>query len=507
LNFLPRRKLFASPARQRRRRQRFGILAVLVMLVVGAGYVFGYASGDASGGAEGASGTLGEGPAPAPREDAPSGAQESLTEEAKPPPEPPDSPEEAAYVAVAPDLPGMSPESIKAVYRSKINSSWASVHLAPSGQGKVFVVFVKQTDDSWKAEKSIRLDEPNHPENDLAALGEIPRDLLDYLYPENLFAAEAPEPREETVNRDDLPRVGPAEFLPPEPMTEGVPDPARERVEEALDQVQEEVEDYEGIAGVYVRDREGGWSYGLRPDEEFFSASIIKVPVMVAVYRKVDEGEISFSQMVEIQADDWASGAGWLQWEQPGTKQTVGDLLYLMMGQSDNAATNALVRLVGGREYVNEVTLSLGAKNTVLYQKLSSERAAVPSLDNRTTPRDMATMMEKIATGEAASDASCKDMIALMYQNELDWWLDAGLPANVWAANKAGWLYEVFNEAGIVEDGDHPYVVAILSKYGPQNPDQGRLLIEEISRTVWQAQQDAPEGNVSEEDSSDEDDS
>ncbi len=470
------------------------------MLAVGAVYVFGYASGGALGGEEGASGTPGEGPAPA-REDAPSGGQRASAQKPEPPPEPlpepPDSPEEAAYLAVAPELPGMSPESIRAVYRSKMNSSWASVHIKPSGQGKVFVVFVKQTDDSWEAEKSIRLDEPDHPENDLAALGDIPRDLLDYLYPENLFAAEAPEPEEETVDRDGLQSVGPADFPPPEPVTEGVPDSARERVEEALDAAREEIEGYEGVAGVYVQDLEGGWSYGVRPDEEFFSASIIKVPVMVAVYRKVDEGEISFSQMVEIQDEDWASGAGWLQWEQPGTKQTVGDLLYLMMGQSDNVATNTLVRLVGGRDHVNEVALSLGAKNTVLYQKLSSERAAVPSLDNRTTARDMATMMGKIATGEAASDASCKDMIDLMYMNELDWWLDAGLPANVWAANKAGWLYEVFNESGIVQDGDHPYVVAILSKYGTQSTDQGRLLIEEISRTIWEAQQDPPEENGS----------
>jgi beta-lactamase class A len=215
------------------------------------------------------------------------------------------------------------------------------------------------------------------------------------------------------------------------------------------------------------------------------------VPVMVAVYRKVDEGELDFADKVEIQDDDWAAGAGWLQWEEPGTTQTVGDLLYLMMGQSDNVATNALVRLVGGPDHVNEVARSLGAKNTLLYQKLSSERAAVPGLDNRTTPRDMAMMLEKIATGKAASPESCKDMVALMFQNELDWWLDAGLPANVYAANKAGWLYKVYDEAGIVQDGDRPYVVAILSKYGPENVNKGRFLIEEISRAVWEAQNDS----------------
>jgi len=489
LNLFPRRKkLFTPPPR---RRQWFAFLGILLVVVAGAVYVGGYALSGASGGEGAASwGASGEESAPASRGDAPPGAQQE--ERPGQESEPPGSPEEAAYLAVAPELPGIGPGSLKAVYRSKMNPSWASVYVVPAGEREAFVVFAQRVEgDSWEAKKSIRLDEPDHPKNDLAALGDIPRDLLDYLYPENLFAAEAPRPSEEPVDRGDLPRVGPAEFPPPEPVTEGVPDSARERVEQALDEVRAEIEDYGGIAGVYVRDLDGGWSYGIRPDEEFFSASIIKVPVMVAVYRKVDEGQIDFSQQVEIQPDDWAAGAGWLQWEEPGTKQTVGDLLYLMMGQSDNVATNALVRLVGGREHVNEVARSLGAKDTVLYQKLSSERAAVPSLDNRTTPRDMATMMAKIATGEAASDASCKDMIDLMYQNQLDWWLDAGLPVNVFAANKAGWLYKVYDEAGIVEDGDRPYTVAILSKYGSQDVDEGRLLIEDISRIVWEAQQES----------------
>src|SRR3712207_8067063 len=56
-----------------------------------------------------------------------------------------------------------------------------------------------------------------------------------------------------------------------------------------------------------------------------------------------------------------------------------------------------------------------GAKNTVLYQKVTSERAAVPYLDNRTTPRDMAEMLRRISTGQAASRISCEDM---MYRSE-----------------------------------------------------------------------------------------
>jgi beta-lactamase class A len=398
------------------------------------------------------------------------------------------TPEGAAYWAVASELPGMSPASIKGVYRSKLNPSWASVRIAPEGENKPFVVFIQRDGDAWEAKKSIRADEADYAKNEVVPLSEVPKDLVEYIYAENVFAAEVPAPKEEKVDTGALPSVEPPEFPPPEPVTEGMPDSERERVEEALGEARQQIEGYGGVAGVYVRDLDGNWGYGVRPDEQFFTASTIKVPIMVAVYRKVDQGDLEFSQEVEIKKEDWAAGAGWLQWEKAGTKQTVGDLLLLMMTQSDNVAANVLVRLVGGADHVNEVARSLGAENTLLYQKVSSERAAVPELDNRTTPRDMATMVQKIAEGKAASDKSCGYMIELMNLNELDWWLDAGLPYDVYAANKAGWLYEVYDDVGIVKAGDRPYVVAILSKYGTGDGDQGRILIEDLSRTVWEAQ-------------------
>ena len=482
MKFLSRRKLFGD--RRRQRRDRFAVVAGLVVLaagtVYGAAYISGYTPTSGSTGREepgkhsSVKRVLRADTGRSPEEPIPGAAVKT--------------PEGAAYWAVASELPGTKHESVRAVYRSKLNPSWASVYISPEGEKKPFVVFVRRSGDTWKARKSIRADEPDYAKNELVPLREVPRDLVEYVYAKNVFAAKVPAPREEKVDTDALPEAEPPEFPPPVPVTESVPEDKRAQVEKQLGEARQKIEDYEGVAGFYVRDLEGDWGYGVRPDEQFFSASIIKVPVMVAVYRKVDKGELSFSQMVEIKEEDWAAGAGWLQWEKPGTKQTVGDLLLLMMTQSDNVATNALVRLVGGADHVNEVARSLGTKNTLLYQKLSSERAAVPSLDNRTTPRDMATMMEKIADGEAASDKSCRYMIELMNLNELDWWLDAGLPADVYAANKAGWLYEVYDDAGIVKAGERPYVVAILSKYGSGDVDVGRLLIEGVSRDVWEAQ-------------------
>jgi beta-lactamase class A len=496
LNLFPRRKLFAKG--RKHRRQWLGVLAAALVLVAVVSFAVvrtwdGAPSTNLSQPSEkGDDAAVPRGESSEDGEEAKANAERTpgkkpSTKEPAPDPEQP-TPEAAAYVAVAPELPGVGPENLMGVYRSKIDDSWASVRVAPEEEAKDFVVFVRRSGDSWRAEKSMRADEPDYPDNDVVPLAGVPKDLIDYLYAKNVFAAEVPEPRRAEMKLNILPRVGPAEFSSTEPVTDGVPDPDRERVEKVLGEMRQKIENYPGVAGAYVRDLDGGYGYGVRPDEQFFSASIIKVPVMVAVYRRVEQGELSFSQEVEIKEEDWAAGAGWLQWEEAGTKQTVGDLLILMMTQSDNVATNALVRRVGGADHVNEVARSLGAKNTLLYQKVSSERGVVPALDNRTTPRDMAVMLQKIADGEAASEKSCGYMIDLMHMNELDWWLDAGLPVGVDAANKAGWLYKVYGDVGIVQYQDQRYVVSILSKHGSATVNDGQVLIEDLSRIVWEAQ-------------------
>lgn len=404
------------------------------------------------------------------------------------------SPEAAAYRVVASEIPGTKPENIEGVYKSAKDPSWASVRVdCPGGEG-VYVLFTKQGDDGkWTVERSIRADEPEYPENENVLLDGVPEDLVKSVYPENLALSGDPEGLlVDAVKPGKLPEVEPAAFSKPEPVSEGVDGDEGKRVDEGLEPIQRAVEGYEkdhaGVAGAYVVDPEGGIGYGVRADEPFFGASVMKVPVMVAVYRRIDEGELALSDSFETEKGDWASGAGWLQWEEPGIPHTVEDYLYMMMTQSDNVAANALIRKVGGREHVNEVAKDLGAQNTFLRNKITSERAIVTGLDNQTTPRDMATILSKVATGDAASDISCEDMLDLMYQNVTDRWLEAGLPEDIYAANKTGWLYKVYDDAGIVQEGERPYVVAIFSKHGPDDVEAGKTLIKDISGAAWKAQ-------------------
>ncbi len=303
---------------------------------------------------------------------------------------------------------------------------------------------------------------------------------------ENITSTEAPGFPKKLVKQEKASGSEKAHFDPTSAVIQGSID--QNSILPGLKSAQSAVEGYPGIAGFYAVDLKSGSGYGVRPNEEFFTASVIKVPVMIAVFRRIDEGKLSYKDLYKTKKEDYATGAGGLQWEPAGTPQTIEDYLWLMITQSDNVATNALTRIVGGREYVNQVAHSLGANDTTLYQKVSSERAAVPNLDNRSTPKDMATLLAKVYDNKAAGEQSCHEMIGLMEQNNLEFWMEAGVPPDVKVANKGGWIDRTYNDVGIVEYNNRPYVLAVFSKYGSDSLQDGGNMIALVSKGVWQAE-------------------
>ncbi|MDP8940851.1 MAG: class A beta-lactamase-related serine hydrolase [Actinomycetota bacterium] len=485
----------SAVARSRRyRRRRFGILLVtLLAFVAGLAYAADYVSGGP--GEEARWTDSGEPPQRVALVRQPVAGADG----GEPTPELPNAlklktnPASSAYLAVAGELPQVARESIEAVYKSQEDPNWAAVRLDLEDEEGDHVLFLQKEGRVWEVRRSVLTDEPDYADNEKAALDGVPGDLVDSLY--TVETSEngtwmTSELEEQPFDVEAIPDLGDPRFPEPKPVLDGVPSAERERVEEGLRAIKEKIEGYDGVAGVYVRDIEGGYGYGVRPDEEFFSASVIKVPIMVAVFRRIDEGKLSLSDTFPTEEGDWAAGAGWMQWEDPGQSYAVYDYLWMMMTQSDNVATNALVRKVGGKEYVNEVAHSMGAEDTMLVQKVTSERGTVPPLDNRTTTRDMAVMLDKIASGEAASPESCQAMVDIMIQNYLESWLVEGLPedANVDIANKGGWLYKVYDEVAIVFHENRPYAVAILSKYGTADPLEARPTLLGLSEEVWNTQ-------------------
>ena len=98
---------------------------------------------------------------------------------------------------------------------------------------------------------------------------------------------------------------------------------------------------------------ESGRAAGLNAHGRFPMASVYKLPLAVVVLAKVDAGELSLEQEVEVRPGELRrTGAKVDAWK-PGSRVPLGKLVDAMMTASDNTACDVLLRLLGGPRAVD----------------------------------------------------------------------------------------------------------------------------------------------------------
>ncbi|HJW75121.1 MAG TPA: serine hydrolase [Thermoleophilia bacterium] len=113
-----------------------------------------------------------------------------------------------------------------------------------------------------------------------------------------------------------------------------------------------------GRVGVAARALQSGAEILYRADEPFPLASVFKVPLMVALLRAVDTGDVTLDERIELTERVKSPGSTLIHCD-PGLRPTVRDLLYLTITLSDNTATDMLWRRLGPRA-INEAMRGLG---------------------------------------------------------------------------------------------------------------------------------------------------
>ena len=167
-----------------------------------------------------------------------------------------------------------------------------------------------------------------------------------------------------------------------------------------------------------------------------------------------------------------------------GSRVTVRELIDRMITRSSNLATNALIELAGATR-ANATAHALGAKNIRVLRGVEDGKAFSAGLNNTTTARDLATLMEAIETERAASPASCAAMRDVLLRQEFNGEIPAGLPKGTKVAHKTGFITGVLHDAAIVYPaGRRPYVLVVLTRGIPEQA-VARQLIADISRLVY----------------------
>ncbi len=273
-----------------------------------------------------------------------------------------------------------------------------------------------------------------------------------------------------------------------------VPTPAdsRRAQDTVLDaSVRREITAFKGKVSLYAKNLDTGASYGVNADERVRTASTIKTAIMVEAFARVSEGHAKWSDEIVLTKEKKVPGAGVLQEMADGLHLTLRDAVNLMMTVSDNTATN-LVLDVLTTDAVNRRMDALGLKKTRSLQKIGgagkSHAAEDPVNKNFgigvTTPREMVTLLEKLAQGEIVSASVSKEMIDLMKREQSR----EGIGRTLWRvpkATKSGALDHLRSDVGIFYTARGRIALAITCDDIPEiewtidNP--GRLLASRLS--------------------------
>ena len=262
---------------------------------------------------------------------------------------------------------------------------------------------------------------------------------------------------------------------------------------------------FPGRAGVYVKHLTSGEEAGVRADELFNSASVIKIPVMVLAFRLSAYSQFRLEERVTITAADMRGGSGVFRYHDPGLQPTLRDVLMQMIATSDNTATDIAIAKVGGVERVNSFMHTLGYGSALKLNMTTGELFALygqlqASLRNEKTnsdrsywlgemsPRATGRMLEAIqrcADGSApepaiASKAACTDMMRMMRAQQSG---ARRLPhfLTVPVAHKTGDFPPVVaNDVGVVFARSGPIVIAFFANsiegsYGEAEDRMGRI--------------------------------
>ncbi|MBX3086032.1 MAG: serine hydrolase [Anaerolineae bacterium] len=256
-------------------------------------------------------------------------------------------------------------------------------------------------------------------------------------------------------------------------------------------------------ASVFIMNLTTGQAFSINPNVAYTAASLLKVPLMVAMYEKLDT----------IPDRD-------LAW-----------LIASMIVCSENTSANRILQFIGdgdalrGAAVVTDTMRQLGLSHTLMSRQFSTDNpqatytpfppAFVPPVttgidqiitqpdpEKQTTPADMGFLMAAIyqcgldnsgplisTFGGKITQAECRQMVYVMKQVVGRAMIPDGLPTtdiNVFVAHKRGIIDEMHGDASIVFTPGGDYVLVIMMRQPTYlNPTVSFPIMAEISRRTY----------------------
>jgi beta-lactamase class A len=266
---------------------------------------------------------------------------------------------------------------------------------------------------------------------------------------------------------------------------------AKESLPELSASLNDLIKDFEGDVGIYARHLESGAEIQINADTLFPTASMIKVPIMLALFQKIENGELDYDSTFVWSADLVNySDDGILSCFKDSSSISLTKTISLMITYSDNLASLWCQQLSGGGLEINKWLDANGFPNTRMNSRTPDRQDDWEIYGwGQTTPREMAGLVELIHEGQAVSPWASEEMYRYMTRIYWDGEALSVIPRTIQVASKQGAVNASRSEVVLVNAPRGDYVFCVITKnqvdqsWGDDNA--GFVLLRNVSSLLW----------------------
>ncbi len=231
---------------------------------------------------------------------------------------------------------------------------------------------------------------------------------------------------------------------------------------------------------IYVWDYESGKFANIDADRITPAASIIKIPVLVQLFKSIESGQIKLYDKMKMTGYYKSEGSGSLQFKDSRAQYSIDELARVMITESDNSATNMLMTATGGMVDVNNGLRRWGLSNTKMNDWLPNLKGS-----NVTTAKEMARILYNLDNPNFLSINSREKIIDYMSHVQNNRLIQAGLPKDALFVHKTGDIGKMVGDAGIVYTPNGKRYIVVMLVNRPHNSSQAKDFIVKASSIIY----------------------
>lgn len=212
-------------------------------------------------------------------------------------------------------------------------------------------------------------------------------------------------------------------------------------------------------AAVYFRDLNNGPWFGLNEHEVFSPASLLKLPVMMAYYKKSENDSDLLNKKVKYEGSEILLKQSVIPSSliQIGQTYTIGELIERMIIYSDNAALTVLEQNID-QDQIDKVTLDLGV-----------ETATEQTPEDFMSVKGYAGLFRILYNASYVNKNLSEKALEILSRTEFKKGISAGVPEGIKVSHKFGERtlangLTQFHDCGIVYHPNNPYLLCIMTR-------------------------------------------